>query len=140
MSPTQVLLHGVLENGATASVTVHGGSRSPDGLFVKFVGPDGTSTVTPTRPGTYVHWTDWDIRLNGEQVKVPDDYQTVPFDPAAGPVASVAAVHQESFQPIAEGRRPQPDFHTAAAHHRALAAVERAAGPGRRGGGEPLPR
>ena len=70
------------------------------------------------------------IRVNGEQVKVPDDYRTVPFDPAAGPVANVAAVYQEIAQSIAEGRRPHPDFHTAAAHHRVLAAIERAAETG----------
>ncbi|MEU2358714.1 Gfo/Idh/MocA family oxidoreductase [Streptomyces misionensis] len=129
-TPSQVLLHGVLENGATASVTVHGGSGSPDGFFIKFVGSEGTLTVVPTRPGTYMHWTDWSIRVNGEQMKVPDDYRTVPFDPAAGPVANVAAVYQEIAQSIAEGRRPHPDFHTAAAHHRVLATIERAAETG----------
>ncbi|MFG3014093.1 Gfo/Idh/MocA family protein [Streptomyces cinerochromogenes] len=128
--PAQVLLHGVLENGATASVAVHGGSGTPDGFFVKLVGAEGALTVTPTRPGTYMHWTDWDIRVNGEPVKVPDDYRTVPFDPAAGPVANVAAVYQEIARSITEGRRPHPDFHTAAAHHRVLAAIERAAETG----------
>ncbi len=128
--PGQVLLHGLLENGATASVAVHGGSGSPDGFLVKFVGTEGTLTVTPTRPGTYLHWTDWEIRVNGEQVEVPGDYRTVPFDPAAGPVANVAAVYQEIARSIAEGRPPHPDFHTAAAHHRVLEAIERAAATG----------
>ncbi|MFE2721746.1 Gfo/Idh/MocA family protein [Kitasatospora sp. NPDC059327] len=128
--PAQVLLHGVLENGATASVAVHGGSGSPDGFFVKLVGSEGTVTVTQPRPGTYLHWTDWVIRVDGERVRVPDDYRTVPFDPAAGPVANVAAVYQEIARSMAEGRRPHPDFHTAAAHHRVLAAIERAAETG----------
>jgi predicted dehydrogenase len=128
--PAQVLLHGVLENGATASVAVHGGSGSPDGFFIKFVGSEGTLTAAPTQPGMYMHWTDWDIRVNGEQMKVPGDYRTVPFDPAAGPVANVAAVYQEIARSIAEGRRPHPDFHTAAALHRVLTAIERAAETG----------
>ncbi|MFI7298680.1 Gfo/Idh/MocA family protein [Streptomyces sp. NPDC050121] len=128
--PAHVLLHGILENGATASVAVHGGSGSPDGFLVKLIGSEGTLTVAPTRPGTYMHWTDWDIRVNGEQVAVPADYRTVPFDPAAGPVANVAAVYQEIARSIADGRRPHPDFHTAAAHHRVLAAIERAARTG----------
>ncbi|MFG3229730.1 Gfo/Idh/MocA family protein [Kitasatospora sp. NPDC048194] len=128
--PAQVLLHGVLENGASASVAVHGGSGSPDGFLIKLVGSEGAVAVAPTRPGTYMHWTDWDIRVNGEQVRVPDHYRTVPFDPAGGPVANVAALYQEIAESIAEGRRPQPDFHTAAAHHRLLAAIERAAATG----------
>ncbi|MFE4516963.1 Gfo/Idh/MocA family protein [Kitasatospora sp. NPDC056783] len=128
--PAQVLLHGLLENGATASVAVHGGSGSPDGFLVKLVGSEGALTATPTRPGRYLHWTDWDIRVDGERVAVPEDYRTAPFDPAAGPVANVAAVYQEIARAIAEGRRPHPDFHAAAAHHRVLAAIERAARSG----------
>ncbi|MFE4974848.1 Gfo/Idh/MocA family protein [Kitasatospora sp. NPDC056651] len=128
--PAQVLLHGVLESGATASVAVHGGSGSPDGFFVKLVGSEGVLTATPTRPGRYPHWTDWDIRVDGERVTVPEDYRTVPFDPAAGPVANVAAVYQEIARAIEEGRGPHPDFHAAAAHHRVLAAIERAAETG----------
>ncbi|MER7766829.1 Gfo/Idh/MocA family oxidoreductase [Kitasatospora sp. NPDC096140] len=128
--PAQVLVHGILENGATASVAVHGGSGSPDGFLVKLVGSEGTLTAAPTRPDTYMHWTDWDIRIDGEQVEVPADRRTVPFDPAAGPVANVAAVYEEIARSIAEGRSPRPDFHTAAAHHRLLAAIERAAATG----------
>lgn len=128
--PAQVLLHGVLANGATASVAVHGGSASPDGFLIKLVGSEGTVTATHNRPGTYMHWTDWDIRVNGEQVKAPDTYRTAPFDPAAGPIANVAAVYQEIAEAIAEGRQPHPDFHAAAAHHRVLTAIERSAETG----------
>ncbi|MBO1418671.1 Gfo/Idh/MocA family protein [Streptomyces sp. FH025] len=128
--PAQVLLHGILDSGATASVAVHGGSGSPDGFLVKFTGTDGTLTVNPARPGAYMHWTDWDIRVDGERVTVPDGHRTAPFDPAAGPVANVAAVYQEIARSIAEGRPPHPDFHTAAAHHRVLAAIERSAETG----------
>jgi predicted dehydrogenase len=106
--PAQVLLHGVLESGATASVAVHGGSGNPDGFLIKLVGSEGTVTATHIRPGTYMHWTDWNIQVNGEQVKAPDTYRTTPFDPAAGPIANVAAVYQEIAQAIAEGRQPHP--------------------------------
>lgn len=125
--PAQVLLHGVLANGASASVAVHGGSGSPDGFLIKLVGTEGTVTATQVRSGTYMHWTDWDIKINGKQATVPDSYRTAPFDPAAGPIANVAAVYQEIAAAVAEGRQPQPDFHAAAAHHRLLAAIERSA-------------
>ncbi|WP_084316227.1 Gfo/Idh/MocA family protein [Actinospica robiniae] len=125
--PSQVLLHGVLESGATASAVVHGGSGSPDGFLIKLVGSAGTVTVTQPRPGTYLHWTDWDIRVDGEPVKPPESYRTVPFDPAAGPIANVAALYRGIGQALADGRRPQPDFHVGAAHHRVLDAIERSA-------------
>ncbi|WP_214411186.1 Gfo/Idh/MocA family protein [Sphaerisporangium fuscum] len=125
--PGHVLLHGTLRDGATASVAVHGGSGGPDGFLVKLVGSKGTLTVTPTEPGKYLHWTDWDIRVDGEPVKVPDTYRSVPFDPAAGPVANVAALYQEIARAIEEGRLPRPSFHTAARLHRLLAAIEAAA-------------
>ncbi|WP_158841532.1 Gfo/Idh/MocA family protein [Saccharothrix deserti] len=128
--PGQVLLHGVLRNGATASVTVHGGNGSPDGFFVKLIGSAGALTITPTQPGKYMHWTDWDIRVDDEQVKVPDAYRTTPFDPAAGPVANVAALYREISRAIEEGRPPHPGFHTAARLHRLLAAIEGAARTG----------
>lgn len=117
--------------------------RLHGGFLVKLIGSEGTMTVAPTRPGTYMHWTDWDIRVDGEQVAVPADYRTVPFDPAAGPVANVAAVYQEIARSIADGRPPHPDFHTAAAHHRALAqrdvpAAQR--GEHARGGNRPVAR
>ncbi|WP_084464615.1 Gfo/Idh/MocA family protein [Microtetraspora fusca] len=128
--PSQVLLHGLLDSGATASIAVHGGSGSPDGFFVKLVGSEGTLTATQPRPGVYMHWTDWDIRSDGERVTIPDAYRTVPFDPAAGPVANVAALYQEIARALAEGRPAYPDFHAAARHHRVLAAIERAAESG----------
>lgn len=129
-TPEQVLLHGVLRGGAAVSVTVHGGSGSPDGFFLKVVGSRGVVTATPAQPGRYLHWTDWEIRVDGERVGVPDAYRTTSFDPAAGPVANVAELYREISGAIAGGRPPHPDFHTAARLHRLLATIEVAARTG----------
>ncbi|MFC8720743.1 Gfo/Idh/MocA family protein [Kitasatospora sp. NPDC057198] len=129
-APSQVLLLGTLANGAVASVTVHGGSGSPDGFLLRLVGTDGTLTATAPRPGSYPHWTDWEIRIDGEPAPVPAHYRTVPFDPADGPVANVAAGYREFATALARHRAPAPDFHAAAAHHRLLAALERSAATG----------
>ncbi|MFC5749440.1 Gfo/Idh/MocA family protein [Actinomadura rugatobispora] len=129
-TPSHVLVHGTLENGATASITVHGASGSPDGFLVKLVGSEGTIVITPPQPGTYMHWTDWDIRVNNEPTKVPDAYVTVPFDPSAGPVANVAAVYQEFARALTENRQPTPNFHTAARLHHLLTTIEEAARTG----------
>ncbi|NJP90970.1 Gfo/Idh/MocA family oxidoreductase [Nonomuraea sp. FMUSA5-5] len=129
--PGQVLLHGLLDGGATASVAVYGGSQGPDGFFVKLAGSEGTLTITNPRPGAFPHWTDWDIRAgDGERLTVPDAYRTVPLDPAAGPAANVAALYRHLAGAIAEGRPADPDFHAAARHHRLLAAIERSAASG----------
>ncbi|WP_328710590.1 hypothetical protein [Microbispora hainanensis] len=121
---------GAVCGGAVHRGAVHGGDGSPDGFFVKLAGSVGTLTITPPRPGVHMHWTDWDIRSGDDRVAVPDAYRTVPFDPAAGPAASVAAFYQEIARAIAEGRPAHPDFHAAARHHRLLAAIERAAESG----------
>ncbi|GLW72054.1 oxidoreductase [Kitasatospora phosalacinea] len=128
--PAHLMLLGTLENGAAASVTVHGGSGTPDGFLLRLVGSAGTLTAIPATPGSYPHWTDWEIRLDGEPLEVPADYRTVPFHPADGPVANVAALYREFAEAAAANRPPHPDFRTAAAHHRLLAAVERSAATG----------
>ncbi|MGW0808251.1 Gfo/Idh/MocA family protein [Nonomuraea sp. NPDC002799] len=128
--PNQVLLHGTLGGGATASVTIHGASGAPDSFYIKFAGSAGTLTVTPGRGGNYLHWAEWDIRLDGDRIEVPAAYRTVPLDPADGPVANVAAVYRELSAAIAAGRAARPDFHAAARYHRLLASIERAARSG----------
>ncbi|MEV5569176.1 Gfo/Idh/MocA family oxidoreductase [Spirillospora sp. NPDC052269] len=129
--PSHVLLHGVLQNGATASVTVHGGNGSADDFLIKLVGSGGTLAISPApEANAYMHWSAWDIRVDGEPVKVPDEYRTVPFHPSEGPAANVAAVYKEVAHAIAEGRQPTPSFQTATRLHRLLATIERSAETG----------
>jgi predicted dehydrogenase len=137
-APGQVALHGRLDGGAVASVSVHGGSVSgPDGFFLKITGTEGTLAITPSPgSGPYVHWADWTIRattIDGTtDLAVPDRYHVVPAGVPAGPPAHVAALYREIAQAIAEDRQAHPSFHTAARHHRLLAAVERASETGTR--------
>ncbi|MEV1177829.1 Gfo/Idh/MocA family oxidoreductase [Nonomuraea sp. NPDC049784] len=130
-TPSHVLLHGLLTNGATASVAVHGGNGpAQGGFFLKLVGSDGTLTATPAQPGTFIHWGDWDIKIGDEVLAVPDTYSTVPACVRSGPPAHIAALYQEVAQAIAEARQPHPSFETALRHHRLLAAIERSAADG----------
>ncbi|WP_327722137.1 Gfo/Idh/MocA family oxidoreductase [Streptomyces sp. NBC_00490] len=127
-TPDQVLVHGLLEGGATASVTIHGGNgRTPDGFLLKLAGSTGTLTATPADQGPFIHWSDWEIRVDGELLTVPDSYGTIPIGIPAGPPANIAALYQEVAAAITEGRRPDPDFEAALRHHRLLTAIERAA-------------
>jgi predicted dehydrogenase len=122
----QVAFVGQFVGGALASVSLHGGNApGPDGFHLTIAGTEGTITATAARPGQFINWADWRVRVanaNGtaEEVVVP-----------AGPAHNITAVYREVAQAITEGRPARPDFHTAARHQRVLAAVERAARTGR---------
>ncbi|MGW5108804.1 Gfo/Idh/MocA family protein [Nocardia sp. NPDC004123] len=130
-TPSHVLLHGLLAGGATASVAVHGGNGpARQGFRLELVGSDGTLTAAPTEPGTFIHWGDWNIRIDGEAWPVPDTYRTVPAGVRSGPPANIAALYQEVARAIAEARQPHPSFESALRHHRLLAAIEESATDG----------
>lgn len=130
-TPSHVLLHGLMDCGATASVVVHGGNGpAREGFRLTLVGSEGVLTATPAVPGTFIHWGDWDIRIGDELLAVPDVYRTVPDSIRVGPPANIAALYQEVARAIAEGRQPYPSFETAARHHRLLAATARSAADG----------
>ncbi|WP_416561904.1 Gfo/Idh/MocA family protein [Nocardia testacea] len=130
-TPSHVLLHGRLAGGATASVAVHGGNGPARyGFRLELVGSAATLTATPARPGTFIHWGDWDIRIGDEALAVPDTYRTVPAGVRSGPPANIAAFYQEVARAVAEARQPHPSFETALRHHRLLAAIEESAADG----------
>lgn len=130
-TPGHVLLHGTLADASTVSVAVHGGNRpSEAGFFLKLACERGTLIATPRHTGMYIHWTDWDITVNGEPVAVPAAYRTVPDEVPPGPAVRIAALYRDFAQALAEDRPARPDFHEATRHHRLLAAVERSAANG----------
>ncbi|MFI7664817.1 Gfo/Idh/MocA family protein [Nocardia sp. NPDC049526] len=130
-TPSHVLLHGLLANGATASIAVHGGNGpTQDGFLLELIGSDATLTATPTQPGTFIHWGDWEVRIGKETLTVPDTYRTVPASVQSGPPANIAALYQEVAQAITDARQPHPSFETALRHHRLLAAIEQSAADG----------
>ncbi|MFF0454450.1 Gfo/Idh/MocA family protein [Nocardia africana] len=130
-TPSHVLLHGLLAGGATASVAVHGGNGpARQGFRLELVGSDATLTATADRPGTFIHWGDWDIRIGDETVAVPDTYRIVPTGVRSGPPANIAALYHEVARAIAEGRQAHPSFTTALRHHRLLATIEQSAAEG----------
>jgi predicted dehydrogenase len=136
-APSQVALHGRLAGGAVVSLSLQGGSApQPDGFTIRVAGTGGALTVTPTVPGHYPGWAEWEIVAyspDGDRTRlpVPDRYRTVPGVPA-GPAANVAALYREIGAAITEGRPAHPGFDTALRHHRELDAIERAASTGTR--------
>ncbi|WP_329080301.1 hypothetical protein [Streptosporangium sp. NBC_01469] len=60
--PGHVTVHGRLESGAVAVVSVPGGNApGPDGFHLRITGSEGALTVAPTEPGMYLHWADWTV-------------------------------------------------------------------------------
>lgn len=130
-TPGHVLLHGALAGGATVSVTLHGGNRPQEvGFFLKLACERGTLVATPRHTGMYMHWTDWNITVNGEPVDVPTAYRTVPPAVPSGPAVRIAAFHRDFARALTEDRPARPDFDQAAGHHRLLATIEHSAAHG----------
>lgn len=130
-TPSHVLLHGLLANGGTTSIAVHGGNGNAQGGFrLELVGSEATLTATPADPGSFIHWGDWDIRIGDERMAIPDTYRTVPPAIESGPPANIAALYREVALAIAEERQPYPNFDTALRHHRLLATIEHSAASG----------
>ncbi|BDM69609.1 hypothetical protein HEK616_30960 [Streptomyces nigrescens] len=130
-TPGHVLLHGRLADEATVSVAVHGGNRPDEvGFFLKLACERGTLIAVPRRPGMYMHWTDWNITVNGEPVAVPAAYRTVPEAVPAGPALRIAELYRDFAQALAEDRPACPDFDEATRYHRLLATIERSAANG----------
>ncbi|POX44829.1 gfo/Idh/MocA family oxidoreductase [Streptomyces sp. Ru71] len=132
-TPSHVLLHGTLAGDATVSVAVHGGDR-PDavGFYLKLACERGTVTAKPRATGMFMHWTDWDITVDGEPVAVPAAYRTVPDAVPAGPAVRIAELYRDFARALAEDRPARPDFDEAVRVHRLLATVERSAASGAR--------
>ncbi|WP_202880512.1 hypothetical protein [Kribbella amoyensis] len=87
-------------------------------------------TITPKHRGAYMHWTDWDLELDGEPITVPDRYYTAPPGIPVGPAARIAALYQEFAHALEEKRRARPDFFDALRLHNLLAATQRSAATG----------
>jgi predicted dehydrogenase len=131
--PTHIAFVGRYAGGAVGSVSLHGGNRpGPAGFELRITGSDGVLTVAPRRPGEYVNWADWRVRLapvDGEpsNLEVPASYGT-----GGGVSSNLTHLYRDLAAAITEGRPATPDFHVAVRVQRILAAVERAAESGTR--------
>ncbi|MEU7864024.1 Gfo/Idh/MocA family oxidoreductase [Nonomuraea sp. NPDC049141] len=129
--PSHVAVHGLLESGAVAVVSVHGGSApGPDGFHIKITGTEGTLAVAPTRPGLYPHWADWTV-THAAADGTRAEYTVANDSPLpAGPAANLAVFYRELARALADGRPAHPSFDTAVRQHRVLAAIENASRTG----------
>jgi predicted dehydrogenase len=126
-APDNVLVSGVLTNGAVASVHVATVPWHGTGWRLEVYGREGTLVATAEQMVQYAH-----IRLQGGQgedralqaLPVPDRLPWVSAAVPQGPPLNVAQMYHRLGEAIREGREAQPDFDLAVKRHRLLDAIQ----------------
>jgi predicted dehydrogenase len=135
-APDQVLVSGVLANGAPLSIHYRGGTaRDGDGLFWEINGTEGDIRVSaPSRGHTQLV----PLSLKGaggdeeafRPLEVPASYRSArPEDIVPG---NVARIYARMGRDLRDGTHTAPSFEDAVAVHRVIAAIERVAESGSR--------
>lgn len=130
----QVAVNGVLEGGAVVSIHYRGGTSRGVGLLWEINGTKGDLQILAAGG----HLQLFDLTLKGgwgekgglDLIEVPARYSRAPAVP--GPAFNVAQMYAQLAEDLRSGSRTCPDFDTAVARHRLLAAVERSAASGQR--------
>ena len=135
-APDQVLVSGLLANGATLSIHYRGGTaRDGDGLFWEINGTEGDIRVSGPSRG---HAQLVPLSLKGARgdekafraLEVPALYRSGwPEDVVPG---NVARIYARMARDLRDGTHTAPSFEDAVAVHRVIAAIERAAESGSR--------
>jgi predicted dehydrogenase len=134
-APDQVLVSGVLANGAPLSIHYRGGTpRDGDGLFWEINGTDGDIRVSG--PSGHTQMVQLSLAgARGEEkvfrpLAVPASYRSGwPEDVVPG---NVARIYARMARDLRESTRSAPTFEDAVAVHRIIDAIERAAESGSR--------
>ena len=134
-APDNVLVSGVLTNGAVASVHVATVPWHGTGWRLEVYGREGTLVATAEQMVQYAH-----IRLQGGQgedralqaLLVPDRLTWVAEEVPQGPPLNVAQMYHRLGEAIRERREAQPDFDLAVKRHCLLDAMQRSSDRGTR--------
>jgi predicted dehydrogenase len=132
-APDNVLVSGVLTNGAVASVHVATVPWHGSGWRMEVYGREATLVASSRQMVQYAH-----IQLLGgkgtdkalEELAVPDSLTWIPAEVPQGPPFNVAQLYRRLSQAIREGKGAQPDFDLAVRRHRLLEAIQRASDQG----------
>ena len=136
-SPDQVLLSGVLQSGAVASVHLKGGTANGTGFLFEIQGTEGDLAIVPADPlqATYIQVSEFTVR--GAQtgkpladLSIPASYRWVPPAVPAGLPYNVAQLYMRMAEGIREGRSVSPDFDVAVKRHQLLDVIQKASDTG----------
>ena len=134
-SPDNLVVSGLLTNGAIASVHVAVVPWHGTGWKMEVYGLEGTLVASSREMVQYAQ-----IRLQGglgkdgglEELPIPDRLTWVPGEVPEGRPFNVAQMYRKLGQAIREGKRADPDFDLAVKRHRLLDTVERSSDQGTR--------
>ena len=132
-SPDNVLVNGVLANGAAASVHVATVPWHGTGWRMEVYGSEGTLVASSRQMVQYA-----DIELQGgrgeggalETLPVPDRLTWLPGEVPMGEPFNLAQMFRRLAQAIGEGKGAAPDFDLALKRHRLLDAIQRSSDNG----------
>ena len=138
-APDQVLISGVLQSGAVASVHLKGGTANGTGFLFEIHGIEGALAIVPTDPrqATYIQVSEFTLR--GAQagkpladLSIPESYRWVPPAVPAGLPFNVAQLYMRMAEGIREGKSVSPDFDVAVKRHQLLDVIQKASDTGAR--------
>jgi predicted dehydrogenase len=136
-SPDQVLLSGILQSGAVASVHLKGGTTNGTGFLFEIHGTEGALAIVPADPRqeTYIQVSEFTVR--GAQARkpladlsIPESYRWVPPAVPAGLPFNVAQLYMRMAEGIREGKSVSPDFDLAVKRHQLLDVIQKASDTG----------
>ena len=136
-APDQVLISGVLQSGAVASVHLKGGTANGTGFLFEIQGTEGALAIVPAdpRPATYIQVSEFTVR--GAQagklladLSMPESYRWVPPAVPAGLPFNVAQLFMQMAEGIREGKSVSPDFDVPIKRHQLLDAIQKASDTG----------
>ncbi len=135
-SPDQVLLSGVLQSGAVASVHLKGGTANGTGFLFEIHGTRGRPGYRAGRPSPGdLQVSEFTVRdaQTGKplaDLSIPESYRWVPPAVPAGLPYNVAQLCMRMAEGIREGRSVSPDFDVAVKRHQLLDVIQKASDTG----------
>jgi predicted dehydrogenase len=106
-SPDQVLVSGVLQSGAVASVHLKGGTTSGTDFLFEIHGTEGDLAIVPADPrqATNIQVSEFTVRgLPLADLSIPQSYRWVPPAVPAGLPFNVAQLYMRMAEGIREGK------------------------------------
>ncbi len=136
-SPDQVLVAGMLQNGAVASVHVKGGALNGTGFLFDIQGTEGDLSIGPARarPGSSVQVSELSLKGSREgkaleEVQIPESYRWVSSAMPAGPPYNVGQLFVRMAEAIRAGKPAAPNFNLAVKRHHLLDVIQKASDTG----------
>ena len=133
-SPDNVLVSGVLKNGAVASVHIKNVPSHGTGFTFEVHGTQGALTVSAAQPQI------GELTLRGgrqgdkalDTLSIPAKHRWVPTTVPAGPPLNVGQLFRRLSEGIRHGAPVDPDFNVAVTRHKMLDTIQRASETGQR--------